>query len=486
MRTLVPTLLLFVALVAAPAAVATVDVVVETKTFHVAGKGPRVEVNMAMLAGSVSLATNAQGYTQAQVQVLTLIEQGGAIKAYAKADVRGAERMDSVAIDLLHQEFFDLPPGAYDLSLEIRDPNNPDTAVTRYRAPLVVPELGSGVSISNVLLAERIEAAPEGVVAKYGYRVVPLLSDYYPSSIGTLDFYAEVYGTDAVFGNDSLYLLTYQLESYEKMAVYGAFKRSVRSKARPVEPVMAQFDIANLPSGNYILAIEVRDRTGALLARREQMVQRNNKIAFDYDLQAMEKLDITGTFAGAVSDRDTLAEHIRSLRPIADPLERKVIGDRYKDRDLELMQRFFYSFWANRSPDPEAAWKAYYTEVLKVNREFGCRILKGYDTDRGYVYLKYGAPNSIMDRFNEMDSYPYTIWHYYRAGRYSDKRFVFYQPNLANDCFELLHSEVPGEIQNPRWNQVLHSRNVAMPNVDPQGVNNSSGERTLEFYNMPR
>jgi hypothetical protein len=45
---------------------------------------------------------------------------------------------------------------------------------------------------------------------------------------------------------------------------------------------------------------------------------------------------------------------------------------------------------------------------------------------------------------------------------------------------------VPGEIQNPRWNQVLHSRNVAMPNVDPQGVNNSSGERTLEFYNMPR
>jgi len=234
------------------------------------------------------------------------------------------------------------------------------------------------------------------------------------------------------------------------------------------------------------VAIEVRDRAGELVARREQLIQRNNRIQFNYDLQAMAEVDLRGTFAGALANPDSLAEHISSLRPIADPLERKIIDDRRKDRDLDLMRRFFFSFWANRSTDPEQAWREYREQVVKVNKIFGCRVLKGYETDRGQVYLKYGAPNSMMDRFNEMDSYPYTIWHYYQAGRYRDKRFVFYQPNLATDCMELLHSEVPGELNNPRWNQILHSRNVPMQNVDPMNPGTISGDRALEFFEMPR
>ncbi|MBK7946435.1 MAG: hypothetical protein IPJ85_14530 [Flavobacteriales bacterium] len=67
----------------------------------------------------------------------------------------------------------------------------------------------------------------------------------------------------------------------------------------------------------------------------------------------------------------------------------------------------------------------------------------------------------MMDRFNEMGTPPYTIWHYYRAGRFTNRRFVFYQPDMASNCFELLHSEVPGEIQNPQWHLALHSRNTA-------------------------
>ena len=65
----------------------------------------------------------------------------------------------------------------------------------------------------------------------------------------SLTFYAEVYGTDAWFGNDSLFLLSYQIEDFEKKTVFGPYKRSVRAKGKAVEPVMAEFDIAQLPSG---------------------------------------------------------------------------------------------------------------------------------------------------------------------------------------------------------------------------------------------
>lgn len=460
--------------------------VVEAKVFHDPGRGPRVEVNMAVMAGTMEARENERGFRFSRIEAITIVEQNGVIKAFSKVELAGQERSDTLSVDLIHQEVFQLAAGLYDLYVEVRDLESTDTTATRYQAPLAVGKLGDGVQISDVLLAERFDPANGAVGSKFGYIAVPLISDYYPSSITNLSFYAEVYGADQAFGADSMYLLSYQLESFEKRTVYGSFRRAQRVRAKAVEPVIAEFDIADLPSGNYLLAIEVRDRKGDLVARREQFIQRNNPKEYNYDLQSMEKVDISGSFVGAFNNVDSLVEHIRSLRPIADPLERKIIDDRWKDRDMVLMKRFFYSFWVNRSPDPELAWKEYREQVIKVNKLFSCRVLKGYETDRGYVYLKFGAPNTMMDRFNEMDAYPYTIWHYYRAGKYTNRRFVFYQASLANNCLELLHSEVPGEIANPRWNQIIHSRNVPLQNVDPTRVNSASGERTEEFFEMPR
>lgn len=480
-------LTLFILLLMATRSLAAVDLVVETKVFHVPGKGPRVEVNMAFIAGTMIIQMNERGFHQPRIEAVTIIEQDGVVKAFSKVEVQGLERLDSLENDLLHQELFDLPPGNYDLSIEARDMNSADTTVTRYNAPLAVGALGDDVQLSPILIAERIVPAEEGEPSKYGYLVVPLISDYLPREIKELNFYAEVYNTDKAFGQDSAFLLSYQIENYEKRTVHGSFKKNIRAKGKPVEPVIAQFNISDLGSGNYILAVEVRDRKGELIARKEQFFQRNNPIAHLYDPNALERVDLANTFADAFTNADTLAEHISSLRPIADPLERKMIDDRTKDRDMMYIKRFFYTFWANRNAtDPEGAWKDYREQVIKVNKLFSCRIMKGYETDRGYVYLKYGAPNSMMDRFNEMGTPPYTIWHYYRAGRYSNKRFIFYQPDLANYCMQLLHSEVPGEIQNPHWNQILHSRSTPTNIQNTNDPNTIESDRVREFYNDPR
>ena len=479
--------LLFILVLLPSIGQAGVDLVAETRVFHVPDRGPRVEVNMAFIAGTMMLAPNEHGFNQARVETITIIEQNGEVKAFSKVELQGSERLDSLQGDLVHQEFFELPPGEYDLSIEARDLNSPDTAITRYRAPLAVGELPEGVSISDLMFAERIEPAENGPATKFGYQVVPLISDYFPRELKVLNFYAEIYGTADHFGTDSLYLLTYQIEGFEDKKVAGSFKKNSRMKARPVEPVMATFDIGELRSGNYLMVLEVRDRKGELVARREQFFQRNNPVpVIAYDIRSLENVDMANTFVDAISDPDTLADHINSLRPIADPLERKIIDDRWRDRDMDHMKRFFYSFWANRSTDPEQAWKDYHVQVVKVNKLFGCRIMKGYETDRGYVFLKYGAPNTMMDRFNEMGTLPYSIWHYYRAGRYSNKRFIFYQPDLANYCMQLLHSEVPGEVQNPQWNQVLHGRNTHNRNVDTQDPRTIESDRVREFYNDPR
>lgn len=466
---------------------AAVGIVVEPKVYHTPGGGPRVEVSMAFIAGTMVSAPNAAGFMQARVEALTLIEQDGAIKAYAKTEVLGQERLDSLQVDMIHQETFDLAPGSYELVIELRDLNSADTTVARYRAPMAVGAAPAGVSISDLLLAERIETATAERPRPSGYWPVPLLSDYLPSAISSLGLYAEVYGTDAAFGTDSLFLLNLQIEDFEHKRVQGAFKRIQRAKAGPVVPVVLEMPIGDLASGNYLAVVEARDRSGALIARRELFFQRNNPIQRKYDMESMASLDLNNTFAGALTDRDSLAEHLSSMRPIADHLEQKIIDDRWKDRDIELMRRFFYSFWINRSSnDPEGAWNNYKQEVIKVNKLFGCRAMKGYQTGRGYVYLKYGAPNTMMDRFNEMGTPPYTIWHYYRAGRFTNRRFIFYQPDMASNCFELLHSEVPGEIQNPQWHLALHSRNTAPGDVHKRQIDTIEGDRVLDFFQLPR
>jgi GWxTD domain-containing protein len=459
---------------------------VEQRTFHVPDQGPRIELDMLFHGQSLTMAPNADGYNQSRVSSLVMIERDGELVDFAKTEVLGPQREDTMKLDFLHRELFDLSPGEYDLVLELRDLNSTDTAAARFRLPLAVEAPAAGVFFSDIVLAERMEKAREGdAMARSGYSVVPAQGDYYPRTVSSLNFYVEIYQADKVLGEDAPFLITYQIEMFESGQVFGAFKRPVRSKAKAADAVMARFDIGGLPSGNYVLSVEARDREGELLARTERFFQRNNPVS--YDPGSMASIDVGNTFVDAMTNPDTLAEYISSLRAIADPLERKIIDDRWKDRDLELMQRFFYSFWANRNGhDPESAWKEYRDAVIQVNRLFGCRVLKGYQTDRGMVYLKYGAPNTMMDRFNETDAYPYSIWHYYRAGKYTNRRFVFYQRELVGDCFELLHAEVPGEVQNPRWNQIIHSRNVPMQNLDPQRVMNPSGERLEEFFELPR
>lgn len=417
------------------------NAVVETKRFHEPGTGELVDVNIAILGSTALWTADERGFEQAQADVLTVVEQNGKIVDFRKTLVRSPERADTLQTDFIHQERFILQPGEYALKLELHDANLADTARTYVNMPLVVSDRKKEVTLSDIMFTT---PGPDGK------GIAPFPGTYFPAGQEKLRFYAEAYGTIDHFGKDGPFIALTQIEEYESGKVAANFRHVQRLKADTIVPMGMEFGIGKLPSGNYLLAVEIRDRHDSLVQRRAQFFQRNNPITYDPTILADGELG--PNFTDAYTDADTLAEYLSSMRPIADELERKMIDDRWKDKKPELMRQLMYTFWYNRAPsDPQAAWERYLQAVNYANKHFGCRNMRGYQSDQGYVYLRYGAPNTVVDRANETAAVPYMIWHYYRARQYSDRRFVFYQPERSTTCWTLLTSDMPGEINNSRW-----------------------------------
>ena len=139
-----------------------------------------------------------------------------------------------------------------------------------------------------------------------------------------------------------------------------------------------------------------------------------------------------------------------------------------------MMAKYVYSFWVTTSPGkPYEGWVKYKAQVYYCEKMFGTQIKAGFETDRGRTWLKYGAPDAVLDRPNEPSAYPYQIWQYYRIGQRSNIRFIFYNPDLVTNDYPMLHSEMQGELQNYRWEYELHKRNSASPHIDDPGNSNS-------------
>jgi hypothetical protein len=77
---------------------------------------------------------------------------------------------------------------------------------------------------------------------------------------------------------------------------------------------------------------------------------------------------------------------------------------------------------------------------------------KGYRTDRGRVYIVYGAPDDVERHPNESESRSYEIWTYNNVQ--GGVIFVFLQRDVSGD-YELVHSTHRSELHDENWQRLL-------------------------------
>ena len=150
------------------------------------------------------------------------------------------------------------------------------------------------------------------------------------------------------------------------------------------------------------------------------------------------------------------------LLPFSDADATNTINGFLKKPDDMYMRYFVYNYFAAINKDnPGKAWKEFSEKIVEVNKLFSTHGTRGYNTDRGFIYLRYGPPTEVITVESEQGSLPYEIWQYNTIMQINHRAmangvFLFYRPNEVDD-FKLLHATVVGEIQNEGWRNYLYT-----------------------------
>ncbi len=462
------------------------------KTFYAPETGSYMEAYLSVSGSSVIFKASDNGKFTGAIEVSYSFSNSSGVVYTDKYNLLSPEITDTtqVAFNFLDQKRVQLANGKYEMELTIKDNNDPEAQPYTLKQPVVLEYYNNIAAISDIELVDTFTASEDDShpLYKNGFIVIPFANNYYPPSMATLRFYAEIYNTTKILGDNQPYLISYFIRTYESKRVLSEFSAFKKQNSQPVSILMGEFPITALPSGNYELVVEIKNRDNEFIAGKEVFFQRSNTIFAAEDVE-LNNRSIDGTFVANITDKDSLIGYIRSTRPISNQLEVTFLNNQLKLADEVLMQRYLYDFWSKRNPlDPEKAFTDYRNEVAKVNNEFSTHITPGYDSERGRVYLQYGAPNTISKNYNEPSAYPYEVWHYYKIGSQSNRKFVFYNPDLVSNEFELLHSDAQGEMYDYQWQNKLHSRDTQTRDIDSEGLNQDDyfGNHSKDMFENPR
>ena len=436
------------------------------RVFHAPGQGPYVEFMTSFDGTTFDLASTGteDSLFQSRVQMTLIVTQASVVKDFRKVIVDGPSVAMGAPADFFSLERFILPNGTYNLEIEIVDLNSTSQLPEKLMQKIVINNSETSPFISDIeFVSAYSQTTDQNAFSKSGYDLIPYLSSYFPSDVKNIIFYSEVYNTNLYPGQDEAFILvTTVVDKFLKEVPDS--KRIKRLTGKDAISNLMIADISNLPTGDYKLRLEAFDRSNTSICIEEREFSRNLIQNVPIDQQTVSAETVRLSFASFYTNRDSLAMILQSHLPIAKSQERNTIDNVVPTADLETLQSFFYSFWYRRDQQsPEAAWKKYEQQVKDVQDYFGTRIKKGWQTDRGRVYLQYGKPSTRIVRNNDPDYWPFEIWHYYATNTgLRDRRFLFYNTTLNYDM-ELLHSDIPNETRNYDWKNLVRSRQMNDP-----------------------
>ncbi len=233
-----------------------------------------------------------------------------------------------------------------------------------------------------------------------GMHLVPSVTRAFAASKDRIAMYLEVYRDAAP---DATFL---EITAEQRFGDKKQVDTIPVTSADPLIPVVYRSPLAGFKTGEALLTLQLRAASGK--AMREPV---HVPFWVDWSMAGL----VEENWEEAVDMLVHIATHedLKTLR--ATPPEGRVAA--------------FAAFWKSKDPTPQTddnEWQdEYYRRVRHADLHFTTSFRRGWRSDYGTVYVKYGEPDEIERHPFERESKPYQLWYYYAQRR----RFLFVDAN---------------------------------------------------------
>lgn len=444
----------------------TIQAFFDYKIFQIPSDSSYIEGYLQFQAAKLYYTAVNQNDLQGKIAVQYELKRGDSVFAQNTYTFLTPVMKDSIVENFLEVFRIKAVPGVYELKLGLLDLNT-SKDFTSFTQVIEVPKVTGAPTLSDVIIAEVLKnTTEESIFNKNGILVYPRIQNFFDTQDENLPFYIEVYNLDPT----KTYGLRWNIFDVIKKENVLAYTNTKRLSGIKDQVVTQGLKIENLPTGEYNLVLELIQQN-TILSKKEYFFAKQTDELKDL-LISTDDIITDPAFQASIKD-DSLAFYIGSLNPIVGRSEQAAIRTMLKEKNKDRMRNYMEKFWIAMSKQqnpqklkPYDLWLNYKAQVQLVERKFAAMNMPGYATDRGRVYLQYGSPSSMIVKETSPSEYPYEIWVYDKIKQYSNRRFIFYSPELLQNSYRLLHSDMLGELQNYRWQHELSKRNSPIYNID--------------------
>lgn len=362
-----------------------------------------------------------------------------------------------------------LPPGTYKFKGTITDHHSADPALHIFERELLIEDAQTTVFCSEPEFISSITPTKTPLAySRYGNDIVPFVTNGSFANADTLGFYMEVYNASKVISDGLMFMHAYVTEanSLEKL---GKYQVTVKMKPDVINPFYHRFDISGLPTQSYYLHVEVYNRENKVITNiSRKFFVSNTRVA----MTPVGEEELFKDYFGLTEAE--IDYYLKPMRYVSNATE-ITFADALKTYDEK--KRYFLGFWdkrkANATDSPARPFNQFRTRVNYANEHYKSAMNPGWRTDRGRIMILHGPPQNIDYYPSDNLKFPYEIWNYNKIETQSGVMFVFYEPMQSNNDYTLLHSNLFGENNNPRWKMDLVRRGLQDGNLDtnsPDGM----------------
>jgi GWxTD domain-containing protein len=417
---------------------------VAAKRFYRDGIGTTVE---AFCRVPFSFLERVQGGTEAfgayRVTIAVRDSSGLALTDQSWAQQVPAQMLTVPGASSVEQFRFAVPAGHYTMDVAVTD----SASGRVVRSTVAVEGFASPPPASDLLLTSAIRPAGDSAVegggefSRGGFLITAQTEPVLTPTESRLFYYLELYP-----GRGVQAAITARVRTPEGRQMIATAPESVAVSAAGV--AASGLDLTGLPPGGYLLDLEV--------GFPDTSVTRS--AAF-----VMAGFETEAAIASAVGQsRDVFAEMTEGqldtlYRPLVYLMEVNERGV-YEGLSVEGKRNYLRQFWARRDPSPDTPGNEFqdqfYRLIARANRDYregGAAEVPGWRTDRGRIFVKYGAPDEMLQRPQSGSTKPYEVWKFTR-GRL--RKFVFYdETGLGN--YALIWTNEQREPSRANWAELL-------------------------------